>query len=352
MKKLFSTLFGSKLYGTSTPSSDRDLKHVVLPELSDLLLGKKVQNLVKKTNTQKNTRNSAEDTDEEFVPLQVFANDFYNGQTYALELAFAVDKSHCEQAYYDATGNPVAYSDNLFFVQFVKELRTKFLTSNVRALMGYAVNQVSMYSFKGDRLNVVVDVLDALKVLAVTEPYKDQKLSQVFESNTEFKANMLSLAEKHPKYFKKSTYLVDQDRYADCFVLLEKTMPFSNTVAHTFGVVTRLREKYGSRAEAASETNVDWKATMHALRVVQEGLSLLQYGKLEFPFHPAYASYLLKVKRGEENLEVVKTSLSDSLQLLKQLEKTTSLPPHSEDLKQEFESWLSTWLHTFYNLEV
>ena len=51
MQKLFSTLYGSRLYGTQTPTSDLDLKHIVLPPLDRLLLGRGVENKVKKTNT-------------------------------------------------------------------------------------------------------------------------------------------------------------------------------------------------------------------------------------------------------------------------------------------------------------
>jgi RNA repair pathway DNA polymerase beta family len=88
-KLLFSCQYGSRLYGTQTPTSDLDLKHVYLPALNDLLVGKQLANKVKKTNTKMNTRNGADDVDEEFLPVQVFARDFMMGQTYALELAFA-----------------------------------------------------------------------------------------------------------------------------------------------------------------------------------------------------------------------------------------------------------------------
>src|ERR1035438_5626454 len=129
MEKLFTTQYGSKLYGTNTPSSDVDLKHVILPNLNDLLVGKKVQNIVKKTNTEKNTRNSSEDVDEEFIPVQVFAHDFLDGQTYALELAYAVEFTEAGQILHDP-----------LFRGFCRELRNQFLTSNMSALIGYSVN--------------------------------------------------------------------------------------------------------------------------------------------------------------------------------------------------------------------
>lgn len=101
--KLFSVMFGSRLYGTQTPTSDVDWKHIVLPSLDHLLLGRGVDNKVKKTNNVKNVRNGADDVDEEFIPIQVFAKHFMEGQTYAIELAFAIEGNHASQQlwYYD-----------------------------------------------------------------------------------------------------------------------------------------------------------------------------------------------------------------------------------------------------------
>lgn len=106
MQKLFTGLYGSSLYGTNTPTSDRDVKHIVLPDLDSLLLGKKLEAKVKKTNNQKNTRNSADDVDEEFIPLQIFARHFVEGQTYAIELAFALDGLHAEQTLWYFSQDP------------------------------------------------------------------------------------------------------------------------------------------------------------------------------------------------------------------------------------------------------
>lgn len=127
MNLLFSCLFGSGLYGTKTPTSDRDVKHVVLPELNDLLLGKKVTNTVKKTNKLANTKNTEDDVDEEFIPLQVFAQDFMMGQTYAIELAFAVDNTEAEQTFYSRNGEKLEGrtegNNEVPFIVFTRELR-------------------------------------------------------------------------------------------------------------------------------------------------------------------------------------------------------------------------------------
>jgi hypothetical protein len=115
-------------------------------------------------------------------------------------------------------------------------------------------------------------------------------------------------------------------------------------------VVEALEKRYGTRADAASADNVDWKATMHALRVVDEGLQLLETHQMTFPFKPDYVEKLLAVKRGEVDLDVVKAELDEKLTQLKTLEQTTTLRPHTQEMTKEFEQWLATWMRRFYNV--
>ena len=87
---LYSTIFGSHLYGTNLTTSDYDYKHIVLPDLNDMLIGKPLKNVVKQTNT--NGKNSNQDIDNEYIPIQIYARHFLEGQIYALEIAFSVNR--------------------------------------------------------------------------------------------------------------------------------------------------------------------------------------------------------------------------------------------------------------------
>lgn len=352
-QKLFSCMFGSRLYGTQTPTSDVDWKHIVLPDLNDLLVGRRIENKVKKTNTEKNTRNTADDVDEEFIPIQVFARHFVEGQTYALELAFAIDGDHASQTFWyfnnhDANERQDRYngeSHEHLFYQFVKELREKFLTSNIKAMMGYVVNQANLYSFKGERLNVTRELAGlfeaSLKHLDPDETTEDFVTGYVAELN--------ALAAKYPKYFRQDVYDIGGGRMKPCLVILEKTLPFTNTIAHSLNVLNALENKYGSRANQASENNVDWKATMHALRIVDEGVQLLEHRVLSLPLSTNYVEYLLSVRRGELPIDPIKEKLIEKLELLKYLETTTTLPTF-KDVQAEFEAWLNQWMRKFYFL--
>lgn len=336
---VYTTMFGSHLYGTNTPTSDTDYKHVYLPRLDDMLRGVPLSAKVKKTNKAENTRNSPTDIDSELIPLQVFAQHFLEGQTYALELAFSVEGSHASQTVYDQK-----------FVPFVKELRERFLTSNIKSMVGYAVNQASIYSFKGERLNVVREFKKFL--LDAKEDGCSMDLARLssYDQNQGMRTFVAELEKKYPKYFKLTTYDIGGERMEPCFTLLEKTLPFTSTFAHTLGVVEALERKYGSRADAASTDNVDWKAMMHALRIVDEGVELLSTRRLVLPVPHERAAELLAIKRGERDIEALRAELSQKVDYLKTLELQSDLPKDSPELRSSFADFMSHWLRVWYGI--
>ena len=336
MNIIYSTEYGSKLYGTNTPSSDKDLKHLYLPDYDSMIIGIPLENKVKKTNDKKNVKNSSEDVDEEFIPIQVFAKHFYQGQTYALELAFSINGTHASQK--------INKGYESLFVNFVNELKQKFLTSEIKAMMGYAVNQANLYSFKGERLNVSLELLDMIKKYDYKE---NEKLSSFYDNNKEL---IEALELKYPKYFKVDTYDIGSGKQAECFKLLEKTLPFSTKVEYAIKAIQKIVSSYGSRAEASATNNVDWKATMHAVRIVEEGINLLKNKELKFPFDQEFVSYLLDIKSGLINIEDIRSDLSKNIDSLKTLELTTDLKPSSQTRTQEFNKWLASWMKLFYEV--
>ena len=64
---LFTTPYGSKLYGTDGPNSDTDIKYIFLPPLKDVLLGKQV---LKTKFISPNETDKTKQVDEDFIPIQ------------------------------------------------------------------------------------------------------------------------------------------------------------------------------------------------------------------------------------------------------------------------------------------
>jgi hypothetical protein len=347
----------------------------VLPPLDDLLLCRRIENKVEKTNTAKNTKNSVDDIDQEDIPLQVFIRDFVEGQTYAIELAFSIDGTHARQQIFPVGNGNEGHEHwssgepNYMFSVLVHKLRTRFLTSNVKAMMGYVFNQANIYSFKGERLNCAREFRELLlKGFTDTDAGDDQlqdfvdldKPIEMADGGTWlngiiFKDEFAKLAAKYPKYFRIDEYDIggkfDAGRMRPCFMVLEKTFPWTNTLNHSLIVADTLINKYGSRANQASEQNVDWKAMMHAVRIVDEGLELLQHKKITLPRPPADVARLLQIKQGELPLEPLKEELVTKLELLKNVSATCGLPSSSDpDFKQELEKFTLAHLRRFYAL--
>lgn len=362
---LYSTLYGSHLYGTNTPASDLDIKRIVLPPIDDLLLGRPLANKVKKTNTVKHTKNSVDDVDQEDIPLQVFVRDFAEGQTYALEIAFSMDGTHARQQFYlDDIVVPHSDAHHHQLYKLVTQLRTKFLTSNVKAMMGYVFNQANLYSFKGERLNCAREFRELMMLGYFDPESSDEPISDFvgqdkpmkmtdgsfYRDGLIFADEFAKLAQKYPKYFRVDEYDIGGGRMRPCFILLEKTFPWTNTLGHSLGVVDTLIKKYGSRADAASQDNVDWKATMHAVRIIDEGLELLEHKTITLPRPPATVARLLQIKRGELPLEPIKDELVAKLDRLKDVAATCGLPSSSDpQFKAELEKFTLSWLREFYN---
>jgi hypothetical protein len=332
MQKLFTCLYGSSLYGTQTPTSDRDVKHIVLPDLGDLLQGMTIKNDVHKTNKDRNVRNGVDDVDEEFIPIQIFARDFLEGQTYALELAFAVRFTDAEQVIHDGRFNT-----------FCAELREKFLTSSMKAMMGYAVNQAELYSDKGERLNAARALWDFLAGFNIHHP--EHKLGDY----PFFPTGVAPLAGQYPEHIQITTY--DQNgkgKMEPCIKVLGRILPYTNSFAEATNTVQKLINKFGVRAKAASATNVDWKATMHALRVINEGVEILTTKNLVLPYEPAWVRVLLLIKDGKMPYEVVRMMIEATMKHLTELEATSTLPKLTHELRQQQDEWLLTWLKEFY----
>ncbi|VVC05097.1 putative nucleotidyltransferase [uncultured archaeon] len=334
MLPLFQTLFGSRLYGTSTPESDWDWKEIVLPDLDDLLVGNNVQTVVKKTNTTQNQKNSSNDVDFEHISIQKFAKDFLKGQTYALELAYAVKYRAAHQIIFNSR-----------FEKFCETLRNEFQNVNITALMGYAVHQANIYSFKGERLNAL-ETANILFEEMIAKYGSDEK---VFVHAEDFEKEANIIAEQYPKYCSLTTFPIDnRGTMQSCMKLLEKILPYRNSFGINQKIVRASLKNYGSRARSASENSLDLKAIMHAIRILGEGIQILSRHDLVFPLGTNEISLLMKIRAGKMHKEKIHTLIGNRLDELKSLEKTSRLPKLDDALKIKFGEFLTEEMRKFY----
>jgi hypothetical protein len=336
MKKLFTTLYGSSLYGTNTPESDRDVKHIVLPSLRDTLLGKVPKNSVKKTNKEENTKNSADDVDEEFIPIQVFAQDLMEGQTYALELAYAIEYTNAEQEIHEP-----------LFLNFCRELRTGFMTSSMRPMVRYAINQANLYSNKGERLNAAEAVREFLKAYFFT--HSEVQMHEVWDSIVI--PGLAPIIAQYPSCVAITEYqITPAGEMRPCIKLLERILGSTASFRTNLGTVNSIIKKYGARARAAQEDQVDWKATSHALRIIEEAVTLLSGNRLVYPYPQDQVEKFLAIKRGEMDYKLVIGEIGRRMDYLTEVQVSSRFPEQTPILEKQLQDWLYEWLLIFYKL--
>lgn len=288
---LFLTLFGSHLHGTTTPTSDIDLKAVYQESLDHIILGR-VQDTLN-ISTGGKGRNTSDDLDIEFIELRKFMSDAMRGQTYAIEMLHANDDS-------------VVFSSDRY--DFIRGNKDRLLTSNVKPFIGYCVAQAKKYGLKGSRLKATEDALNYIKGYGPKDRVEDfiydiPKNKYVFieEKDIQGQEKLVELLEVNGKQF-------------DLRVKVQDVLP----------VIQKLVDKYGKRAHKAKE-GVDWKAVSHAYRCIYELEELLTTGSIEFPLKER--DFLRSVKLGEVPYDQIQEELPELIEQVEDIETDLASEP-------------------------
>ena len=140
--------FGSHVYGTNVPSSDRDYKYIFIPAARDLLLQKAAKHIQNNTKKDSSRRNSANDIDEEGFSIQTFMELVRQGQTLAIDMLFT-PKTHWKLSL-------PAWDE-------IIERRSELLHSGTNAFIGYTKAQAAKYGAKGDRIAALRSVVELME---------------------------------------------------------------------------------------------------------------------------------------------------------------------------------------------
>lgn len=341
MHKLVTIPYGSRLYGTFDENSDHDWKILYLPDIEDLLVGAPIRNKFF-SSASSTVKNTSEDTDTELIALQTFARDVLEGQTYALELAYGIMQCHQIKG--------IDVHDYRIFI-FVRLLLSKFLTSNINAMVGYAYNQAQLYSAKGDRL----DKLHQFKQFIVTAMVQcnlrvEDKLGLVMSycQSPMYPADQLAVM--FDKLCSLTTTPNPDGSSQLCFNVLEKLYPEGISIDEAFRRIDLNIQKYGKRAnQAMINEGKDWKAISHAVRITHEALDVLNKRHIELPFPRFLVDQLIAIKYGRVEWEIVQQQLITNIDKIKQDQLTSVLKPKTPELQQEFEEFLREEMMLFYN---
>lgn len=299
MKELCRILFGSHMYGTSTPASDLDYKGVFLPTKREIFLGKIPRNINESTGDSF-TKNTSDDVDIELFGLHEFIKLALQGQT------IAFDMLHAPKFLYVGESDPI-WSLMLLY-------KDKFYSKNVHAFIGYACGQAAKYSVKGARLTECENVITFLEKLPMKSKLMENDLTG-FPTGEFIKfIPKEDITNKHP----------DQPKF-DTYEVCSKQFQVTVTVEYARDIVKSYFDRYGDRAKkAAQDGAVDWKAMSHAFRVAYEAKELFERHTITFP-RPE-KDFLLQIKTGQLKMSDLVFQLDDLIDEVKSLRDSSTLP--------------------------
>lgn len=291
MHILFETTFGSHIYGTSTPQSDRDLKGIYQASYRDIILDQVHDSIVTTTRTDisPGVRNQSSDTDIEYKELRKFINDAIAGQTYALDMLY--------------TPAPFWTRHSQTWLDIV-HARRSFLSKQMRSFLGYIRQQTGKYAMKGTRMSAIVSTVEYLEKC----PPK-QLLHEVWDG------------------LLKNEFVRIQDQTTQPMLeVLGKKYPGTIRVGLVLENLQRFYTEFGARSrQALVNEGVDWKAISHAYRACYQLIDIATQYEIVFPLKQA--AYVRTIKLGQVSYrDVVQEELPQLMDQAIDRLQTSTLP--------------------------
>lgn len=322
MTIIMETVFGSHLYGTETPASDRDWKAVHLPPARDILLQRIKPTISEKTKADGAAKNTADDIDRESWALHQFFKLIREGQTVAMDALFSTHVT------WTRAPSPL-------WLEIVAN-RHRLVSRKAGAFLGYCRQQANKYGIKGSRMAAARRASEATAEL-LAEAGTQAKLG---DANPWLRSNLAGM--EHIEFVERPaagggtiTHLSVCGRLA----------PYTATIKNAHEIFAKLFAEYGKRALAAEQNEgVDWKALSHAVRVGRQALELLETGHMTFP-RPERV-HLVKIKMGALAYQPVAEEIEGLLMAVEEA-SVTSLLPAEPDM-----AWMDDLICRAYASEV
>lgn len=287
---LVRSIFGSHLYGTSTPTSDRDYKEVFVPDLETILLNGPNINQNMSTKIDSGAKNTADDVDTERFSLGTFIKHLCDGEM------IAVDLMHSSIIHWEAH-HPMWRS--------LWEQRASFYTKDMRAYVGYIRKQVSKYGVKGFRVAALESVIEVLDNTTINPQNRMSTIWDLLPVDDQY---LIKKKGEGPNYEK-----------VDFYEVLGSSFMSTSRIGEVYKSLRARHSNYGHRAQAAKENQgIDWKAVSHAFRACYQLIAIYEDGGFKYPLPDT--KQILEVKMGlldykaqvEPELEI----LYDKVQIL------------------------------------
>ncbi|ADM80099.1 hypothetical protein phiAS5_ORF0256 [Aeromonas phage phiAS5] len=267
MKTMMKTVFGSHLYGLSTPTSDRDYKGIFIPTKREIILGgREVYN----ESTGGKGKNGADDIDTEMMSLRQFIKLASKGET------MCIDMLHSNQLLETSP-----------YWEVIQQNRSMFYTTRMDAFLGYCRKQATKYGVKGTRLAALERVMTVI--------------SNIPQSDMNYRLRYFVDRLPTDEFTFSGTEVSRTGETVEFYEVLGRKYLYGIKITEFIQQVQKIWEEYGDRAKRAKEeVGVDWKALSHAIRGGEQLLEIYRTGDLKFPLK--HREFILDVKLGKRSL--------------------------------------------------
>lgn len=281
---IYTSIFGSRLYGTDNENSDMDIKSIVVPNPIHLILGQKI-----KESSTIHVNNGIV-SDIEIYTLHKFLKLASEGQTVAMDMLFS---------------NQIDTGNSDIWDKYIVPIREKFVTKKLMSFIGYATSQATKYSNKGKKIENYTNALNFFKQFN-----KGKTICEKME-------NM-------PKFFEYE--LIKKSETETNIKIDDIELPLNAQIKFALNALEGKLEKYGVRAKQAfTDGGIDYKAISHAYRTMKEVEELLDTGKIEFPLK--YADEIKKIKYHKiTSVDYVLKDIKSNCDFLAEKIKKSNLP--------------------------
>ena len=271
-KIILNSTSGSQLYGTTTPDSDVDYRGIFLPSkkylygLSRLIEESEKGTIIDKDKNNKNTKHAI---DVKYFELKKFINLASKCNPNILEMVFLNNESIIESSeeYETIRNNSDKFLSKIFiyerFREYAKAQRYKMIIK---------LDNYKLYKKFVNRYN---------ELILENESYKNELISILIErkliDDMNIQSSNIEFADTH--------FLRSHSLYA-CYKQINERL-----------------SKVSNREELVLKYGYDTKFASHYIRLLFEGIELLETGKLEFPLKDA--NTIVEIKLGNYSLNEI-----------------------------------------------
>lgn len=255
---------GSHLYGLSTPQSDEDYVSVFIPSSADLLGIHKVDQINNSTkSSSEERRNTSEDIDDVAYSLPKFLHLLLQNNPNIVETLFALPENLliCEPEFQELMDN------------YEKLISEKI----VHSFTGYAFAQRKKLVVKKERYTYLEEALDWMN-----QEFAEWELASGKRKFDEDEAYFLNGKLGHRKGIKGNVQKFQK----------------GHNVNDAYRLIKEEYDNYGWRVKTDTfdKMHYDLKFAYHLIRILSEGIELLETGRLQYPISGKPYEDIMKIR--------------------------------------------------------